>query len=477
MRKRYTFLRRVPAFLIWIMLLSFPALFFSSCNEDDGPPPPTEDITQIIEGQEGLDSLNALLNLQSNGSPIFSDLIKELKRSDRTFFAPNNAAFDKLKEAIGINSLDELRLDILEDILYYHMVISAEALTANQLTGDLQTELDNETISANGTMLNETSQPDPIPTVVTSDIRATNGIIHIVDNLLLPSSITDDISPAFGTIAAYISLVDRFAEMDILLRGTDLWETVANDSKKFTLLGILNGGLANGGFNLNSFNLDDATKIGNYHIIEGLPFDEQIFPRSVPTLLQNEIIYTSELEDDVVRANYSVFLVETVELSNGKIYTPIGFNSNGEAVAFLLYPSSFRRTGVQYINRFSDLTLLAKAVERVPAIKSILEGTTPYTLLSPNNDAFEAAGITEAGIDTMAIATLQAVLENHIIQGKTIFSPELVSTTQGNLSFVAGTDDHVKVTDNNTTLSAETVFEDILLQVGVAHDIDNVLIP
>lgn len=467
----------ISSFFLWSMILVATSILFTSC-EDDEEPAPTESVRQKIEAMEGLESLAELLDLRDgNDNPVFSAVIIEMQDANTTFFAPNNDAIAELAEAVGVSEISELRFDIVRDILRYHIVHSEQYLEAGQLSGDIETELDGETISANGTTLNETTQPTNTPMIVSPNLRATNNsIVHVIDHILLPSSITDDISPAFGTLGAYISMVNGFSQIDALLRSTNVWETIADPDEDYTLLAIINGGIANAGLDPTNIPSGFASDIANYHVVPGLPFDEQIFPSSVSTLLQGAPIYTTDLDEGVILANFNTYLVESAELSNGKIFIPVVV-SNNNTVPFMLNPPSLRSSGVEYINRFDDLTLLARAVDRVTDIETILNGTSPFTLLSPNDDAFADAGITADDIDAMDVATLKALLENHIIQGELILAEGLIGTTKGNLSFAEGADNHVAVTDNNTQISAETVFENILLQVGIAHDIDKVLIP
>jgi len=103
-----------------------------------------------------------------------------------TVFAPTNEAFDALPEGV----LDALLLpeneDVLTSILTYHVVPGE--VTSDQITdGDVATvEGQNVTISTeNGVMVNEA-------TVVTPDVDASNGVIHVVDSVLIPP----DVDPA-----------------------------------------------------------------------------------------------------------------------------------------------------------------------------------------------------------------------------------------------------------------------------------------
>ena len=103
-----------------------------------------------------------------------------------TVFAPTNEAFEALPEGV----LDALLLpeneDVLTSVLTYH-VVSGE-ITSDEITdGDVETvEGQSVTISTeNGVMVNEA-------TVVTADVEASNGVIHVIDAVLIPP----DVDPA-----------------------------------------------------------------------------------------------------------------------------------------------------------------------------------------------------------------------------------------------------------------------------------------
>jgi uncharacterized surface protein with fasciclin (FAS1) repeats len=91
-----------------------------------------------------------------------------------TVFAPSNEAFAALPAGLLDDLLKPENKDKLVDLLQYH-VIEGE-LDSERLKGSTV-----DLTALNGQML-----PNPAETVVTADIRASNGIIHIVNQVLLP---------------------------------------------------------------------------------------------------------------------------------------------------------------------------------------------------------------------------------------------------------------------------------------------------
>ena len=99
-----------------------------------------------------------------------------------TVFAPTDAAFAALPEGTVETLLMPENIDTLTAILTYHVVPGA--VTSDQLAGQ---HLDVATVNGaevrvngtNGVMINDA-------TVTTADIIASNGVIHVIDSVLLP---------------------------------------------------------------------------------------------------------------------------------------------------------------------------------------------------------------------------------------------------------------------------------------------------
>lgn len=98
-----------------------------------------------------------------------------------TVFAPTDEAFAALPEGVLDALLLEENKDILVQILTYH-VVSGAVYAADVTAGDVPT-VEGSAISidvTNGVVLNGTA------TVVTADVEASNGVIHVIDQVILP---------------------------------------------------------------------------------------------------------------------------------------------------------------------------------------------------------------------------------------------------------------------------------------------------
>lgn len=104
-----------------------------------------------------------------------------------TVFAPTNEAFEGLYEALGIDEISDLPAELVLDVLFYHVTEGRRA--ANSVVPPVRprtiTTLLGETFSVNssGVITDIAGQEVGI---VAPDISASNGIIHVIDTVLLP---------------------------------------------------------------------------------------------------------------------------------------------------------------------------------------------------------------------------------------------------------------------------------------------------
>jgi uncharacterized surface protein with fasciclin (FAS1) repeats len=112
-----------------------------------------------------------------------ADLVTSLSNAGPfTVFAPTNAAFEKLPAGTVEGLMKDEKKEDLQNILQYHVAVSAmkaESFKDGQVLGMVNG--DNVTVSIkNGkVMLNNSA-------VIIASIPASNGIIHVIDGVLLP---------------------------------------------------------------------------------------------------------------------------------------------------------------------------------------------------------------------------------------------------------------------------------------------------
>ncbi|MFQ3568588.1 MAG: ABC transporter substrate-binding protein, partial [Aggregatilineales bacterium] len=134
-------------------------------------------IVEVASGDEEFSTLVAAV--------VAADLAEALSAEGPfTVFAPTNAAFEAALEALGLTA-EELLADTetLTSVLLYH-VVAGEARAADLEDGQeletLQGGVIVVSVSDDEVTLNETVR------VVAADVEASNGVIHVIDGVLLP---------------------------------------------------------------------------------------------------------------------------------------------------------------------------------------------------------------------------------------------------------------------------------------------------
>ncbi len=132
----------------------------------------------IVQVAKAAGSFNTLLTALKA-----ADLAKTLKgKGPFTVFAPTDEAFAKLPAG----ALDALLKDpqALKGVLLYH-VVSGKVLAKDVVTLTEATTVNGQKVginSASGVVLNGSSN------VIKTDILASNGVIHVIDTVLMPSA-------------------------------------------------------------------------------------------------------------------------------------------------------------------------------------------------------------------------------------------------------------------------------------------------
>lgn len=138
-----------------------------------------QNITELAAGNEDLSTLVAALQAADLDQTLASD-------GQFTVFAPTNDAFAKLLETLGITQ-DELLADkeLLTSVLTYHVVPDAVVKAA-----DIPYGTDITTVNGKAFMISDanviTAANGGTANIAATDIMATNGVVHVIDAVLLP---------------------------------------------------------------------------------------------------------------------------------------------------------------------------------------------------------------------------------------------------------------------------------------------------
>lgn len=141
-----------------------------------------------LGGDNGMDSLVAAIVRADAAAP---GLITTLSSTTLTVFAPTNKAFRDLLGALSLNSIGEIPIATLQAVLTYHVVpgrvFSSDLSngTVNMLAGGSTTvNLTNGT--SGGPTITGTGNAGAKSNIIAKDMVATNGVVHVIDRVLLP---------------------------------------------------------------------------------------------------------------------------------------------------------------------------------------------------------------------------------------------------------------------------------------------------
>ncbi|MFD0976162.1 fasciclin domain-containing protein [Salinimicrobium gaetbulicola] len=104
-----------------------------------------------------------------------------------TVFAPTNDAFIALLEELEVSSLDDISTEVLAATLSYHVVANANVRSTDLTDGMEVPTLANQSFTVNlGDDVTITDANGRTSTVIAADVQANNGVIHVLDTVLLP---------------------------------------------------------------------------------------------------------------------------------------------------------------------------------------------------------------------------------------------------------------------------------------------------
>jgi uncharacterized surface protein with fasciclin (FAS1) repeats len=109
-----------------------------------------------------------------------------------TVFAPTDDAFAAALEALGLTAEELLASDDLAGILTYH-VVAGELLAADVLAAVEEGMGSAEVETVNGATIEVTVEDGMVmlngtATVTATDLQAGNGVVHVIDAVILPPS-------------------------------------------------------------------------------------------------------------------------------------------------------------------------------------------------------------------------------------------------------------------------------------------------
>ncbi len=454
-----TLTEKIPL-LLFVMVLTTSFLFTSCDDDDDNMQNPTQTIVGIASGNSSYSILVDILSMPEN-----SDLLAAANdpNSNLTVFAPTNTAFTNLLTALGKSSLNELPTPLVREIVEYH-IIGQKVLSSQLTNGQVATLLANESVTvdlSSGVKINSSN-------VVNPDVEATNGVIHGIDAVLLPSFVTN----ALGTISETFMFDNDYTILTEALKIADLLNTVST-TQGLTLFAPNNDAFVAAGItSLDGLDAAALSPILLYHVLGAKVLSTELPADGMAETLNGENIYLGYLTNAVLINGLTQITDVDIEKSNGVVHkinrtlTPPAPNVVDIAVALSQADDA-------------EFTVLVSLLTN-PAYSGITDAiiaSENITVFAPTDAAF---GEISSVIPTLSEAQITNVLLYHAV-GARVFSTDL---SNGQIVQTLNTMDTLTVNiESGVTLSDTTADPANITEVniqgsnGVIHVIDKVLLP
>lgn len=462
--------------------------FLSSCGDDDGmaPVPVTDDIVDLASATDDLSTLVTALEK-------FPDLVTDLSNDDAAFtvFAPTNTAFAALLEATGQTSLDDIPESVLRRVLEYHVIGGAALLstdlsdgqTAATVLGDeITVGVDGASVTINGA------------NVTTANVEAVNGVVHIIDAILVPSLEAS----ILNTVVEPAYFNKNFSVLTEAVVTANLLNTLIDGDANYTVFAPTDAAFEAAGISsLDGLTADDLSPILLYHVL-GTEVKAADLPETGSAVETLGGDFYLSINSEGVFINGSTEVVATdLDYDNGVVHVidqalnPASSNVVQVAVA------ASQATEAEFGQLVAALTAVENDPDAPNLITALSSTEGSFTVFAPTDAAFQAlyslAGVSDIngllaleGVDLNVIAT---VLQYHVLDSR-VFSSDISNVLNGNMNatitpLAGGTwtlNSSLSITDVDGVLSlgstdAMITGTDILATNGVIHVINQVILP
>ena len=404
-------------------------------------------------------------------NPTFSILVSALAKANLvetlkgagpfTVFAPTDDAFIALFAALGVSGIADLSAEALTPILLSH-VVSGNVTSGQLSNGEVQTLNPDKKVLI-GTSGGVTIDGDI--KVVLADVQGTNGVVHVIDKVIVPTA------PETNTIVDVAMGNADFSILVTALTKTGLDAALANEEAMFTVFAPTNQAFANLLTELGFGGLDDIpvptlTNILLYHVLDGNNMAADISTGYFSTL--------SSGPSDGTNLSFYVDMETTMINSRAKITATNIAADNGviHVIDKVILPLSIVDIAVNN----PTFSILVAALTKANLVET-LKGAGPFTVFAPTDDAFTAlfATLGVSGIADLSAEALTPILLSHVVSGN-VTSGQLtngeVQTLNPAKKIMIDLSSGVKIDG-----TSKVVLADVQGTNGVVHVIDKVILP
>ena len=383
-----------------------------------------------------------------------------------TVFAPTDEAFAKLPAGTVENLLKPENKQQLIDILTFHVVAGAvKAADVVKLS---------EVTTVNGAKAKITVMDGKVmienANVVTTDIVASNGVIHVIDAVILPPA-KPVLPPTGAALHGASNIVDtaigagNFNTLVAAVQAAGLANTLKTG--RWTVFAPTDEAFAK----LPAGTVEELLKPENkqklrdillYHVARGRLEAAQVVKQNT-IAMANGVRALVKAADDGVMLNGANIVTTDIAASNGVIHV---------IDAVILPPGNIAAVA-EGAGSFNTLLAAVKAA----GLERELTGRGPLTVFAPTDEAFAKlpAGTVEELLKSENKQKLRSILRHHIVRG---YNDSSVVANLKAVRTQAGKSLPVVIEDGKVMLGDATVTAvDVLARNGVIHVIDKVLIP
>ena len=289
---------------IFVLLVSIALLFgmLSGCTEEKKEEEKEMNIVETAQDNEDFETLVQAV-VAAGLDTTLSD-----ETTSFTVFAPTDAAFAALDQEY-LNNLVTNDITTLTNILTYHVV------AGTTMSSDLSDGMRVKTVQGKYITIKITDGNVYVDDamVTTADIECSNGVIHVIDAVILPM---DNIVETAIANADFNTLVTA-----VVAAGLDT--TLSDESTLFTVFAPTDAAFAalDADFLNNLVNNDTAnlTKILTYHVVAGKVMSTDLSDGMNATTVEGTTISIG-ISDGTVTINDATVTLADIECSNGVIH-------------------------------------------------------------------------------------------------------------------------------------------------------------
>ncbi|MGI9441892.1 MAG: fasciclin domain-containing protein [Rubripirellula sp.] len=384
-----------------------------------------------------------------------------------TVFAPTDDAFAKLPKHTLDDLLKPENKEKLATILKYH-VLSGKITAKNAVQlGSAKTFAgDSVTISIQDGRLTVNNA-----TVILNDLEASNGIIHVIDSVLIPAKPKNivETASASGNFQTLLAAVEAAGLVETL-QGHGPFTVFAPSDKAFETLGqetLLSL--------LKPESKHKLQAILKYHVVSGrLSVDDIEHLKAIKTAQGAEV----RVKVDPFADPGPGLAINHINIISGDIDAGNGIIHVIDSVLMPPKPKNIVETAAA-AGTFKTLITAVKAA----GLADTLQGEGPFTFLAPSDDAFAKLphGAIESLLKPESKHELEAILKNHVIPGRISQSRIFGLLKTGKwLGYrtLAGTFVNPTKRDGRLVVNdANVIANDLEASNGIIHVIDSVLMP